>query len=160
MKRPNHKIKNSFNSHAVIAAIAGLGSLSAAIYWINFKIHELFPVFSGLAGIRLYVIMFLFLSVLYVSGVFLVIKWMPKEDIEVILHPRSGWPQEAPWKGASTLGKPQRGYYDLFKIKIQLLFFCFFLFANILAYGFFIQTNCAHAVPSGPEMLTLRLFAF
>ncbi len=80
MKRPDHKIKNSFNSRAVIAGIVGLGSLSAAIYWINFKIYDLVPVFSGLSGIQLYVIMFLFLSVLYLTAVFLVIKLMPKEE--------------------------------------------------------------------------------
>ncbi len=79
MKRRNHKNKNSVNSHAVIAGIVGLGSLSAAIYWINFKIYDLVPVFSGLAGIQLYVIMFLFLSVLYLTAVFLVIKLMPKQ---------------------------------------------------------------------------------
>jgi len=80
MERLNHKIINSFNSRAVFTAIAGLGSLSAAIYWINFKIFELFAVLFGLADIQLYVIMFLFLSVLYLTGVFLVIKLMPKEE--------------------------------------------------------------------------------
>jgi len=34
----------------------------------------------------------------------------------VRLHPQSGWHHEAPQRGALTLGKPQRGYYDLFKI--------------------------------------------
>ncbi|MBW2450587.1 MAG: DUF2029 domain-containing protein [Deltaproteobacteria bacterium] len=43
MERPDHKIKNSFNSRAAIAGILGPGSLSAAIYWINFKIYDLFP---------------------------------------------------------------------------------------------------------------------
>ena len=32
----------------------------------------------------------------------------PGENI-VKLHPHSGWPQEAPQRGAVTLGKPQRG---------------------------------------------------
>jgi len=81
-------------------------------------------------------------------------------EITVRFYPQSVWTQEAPQRRALTLGKPQRGYYNLFKIKIQLLFFSFFLFANILADGFFIQSNYAHAVSSGPEMLTLRLFAF
>jgi hypothetical protein len=80
MKRLNHQNKNSFNSRAVIAGIVGLGSLSAAIYWINFKIYDLVPVCYGLSNIQLYVIMFLFLSVLYLTGVFLVIKLMPKEE--------------------------------------------------------------------------------
>ena len=63
-----------------MAAITGLGSLSAAIYWINFKIFNLIPALSGLAGIQLYVIMFLFLSLLYLAGVFVVIKLMPEEE--------------------------------------------------------------------------------
>jgi hypothetical protein len=43
--------------------------------------------------------------------------YLPRDAMlsEVNLHPRSGWPQEAPQRGAATLGKPQRGYYDLFK---------------------------------------------
>ena len=80
MDRPNRKIKNSFNSRTVIAGIVGLGSLSAAIYWINFKIYDLFPVFSGLPRIQLYVIMFLFLSALYLCGVFVVLKMIPKDE--------------------------------------------------------------------------------
>jgi hypothetical protein len=80
MVRLIHHNKNSFNSRAVIAGIFGLGSLSAAIYWINFKIYDLFPVFSGPSGIQLYIVMFLFLSILYLTGVFLVIKLMPKEE--------------------------------------------------------------------------------
>jgi len=80
MVRLIHHNKNSFNSRAVIAGIVGLGSLSAAIYWINFKIYDLFPVFSGPSGIQLYIVMFLFLSILYLTGVFLVIKLMPKEE--------------------------------------------------------------------------------
>ena len=80
MEKLDHNNKNSFNSRAVMAGIVGLGSLSAAIYWMNFKIYDLVPVFSGLSRIQLYVIMFLFLSVLYLTAVFLVIKLMPKEE--------------------------------------------------------------------------------
>jgi len=57
MERSDHKIKSSFNSRAAIAGILGPGSLSAAIYWINFKIYDLFPIFSGLSHIQLYVIL-------------------------------------------------------------------------------------------------------
>jgi hypothetical protein len=80
MERLNHKIINSFNSRAIFAGIAGMGSLSAAIYWINFKIQDFVPVLSGIAGIQFYIIMFLSLSVLYLTGVFLVLKLMPGEE--------------------------------------------------------------------------------
>ena len=72
--------KNSFNSRAAIAAITGLGILSAAIYLINFKIQDLMPVFSGLAEIQLYVGMFLCSSALYLAAAFLVIKLMPMKE--------------------------------------------------------------------------------
>ena len=62
MARLSHKNKISVKSRAAIAGIVGLGSFSAAIYSINFKIFNLWPVFSGMASIQLYVIMFLFLS--------------------------------------------------------------------------------------------------
>ena len=80
MEQPGHRIKKSFDSRAMFAAIVGLAGLSAAIYGINFKIFDLVPVFSGLFRIQLYVIMFLFLSVLYLIAVFLVIKFMPRAD--------------------------------------------------------------------------------
>ncbi len=83
MERPNHTIRNSLNSRAVFAGIVGLGSLSAAIYLINFKIRDLVPAFSGLSDIELYVIMFLFLSALYLCGVFVVLK--------MILQDQSSW---------------------------------------------------------------------
>jgi hypothetical protein len=80
MPRPNHKIKNSFDARSVIAGIVGLASLSAVIYGINFKIFDLVPVFSGLFRIQLYVIMFLFLSVLYLTAVILVTKLIPRAE--------------------------------------------------------------------------------
>jgi len=80
MTRPNHKSKNSFGSRVAIAAIVGLGSLSVVIYFINFRIYDLFPVFSGISDIPLYVIMFLLLSVLYLTSVYLVIHWMPRQE--------------------------------------------------------------------------------
>jgi hypothetical protein len=50
------------------------------LYWVNFKIHDLVPIFAGLAGIQVYVILFLFLSILYLAAVFLVVKIMPKKE--------------------------------------------------------------------------------
>lgn len=78
MERRNPKYSNRVSSRAVFAATVGLGILSAAIYWINFKINDLIPIFAGLAGIPLYVSMFLFLSALYLVAVFLVVKMMPE----------------------------------------------------------------------------------
>jgi hypothetical protein len=79
MENPSHKKTNSLNSRAVFAAIIGLGVLSAAIYLANFKMFDLVPGFSGLADIQRYVIMFLLLSALYLGGVFLILKMIPKE---------------------------------------------------------------------------------
>ena len=78
MEQPDHRIKQSFDSRAGFSAIVGLAGSSAAIYGINFKIFDLVPLFSGFLRIQLYVIMFLFLSVLYFSAVFLVIKFTPR----------------------------------------------------------------------------------
>jgi hypothetical protein len=80
MERPNHKQTNSLNSRTVFAVISGLGVLSAAVYLINFKIYNLVPAFSGLSGIQLYVIIFLFLGALYLGGTFLIIKILPAEN--------------------------------------------------------------------------------
>ena len=80
MERRNHKHTNRLTSRMVFAAIVGLGILTAAIYWINFKIYNLVPLFAGRSGIQLYVVIFLFLSVLYLTAVFLVIKMMPIEE--------------------------------------------------------------------------------
>jgi len=77
MERPSHKQTKNLYPRAVLAAIAGLGILSAAVYLVNFRIHSLVPGFSGLSGIQLYVVMFGFLSVLYLGGVVLVLKTIP-----------------------------------------------------------------------------------
>ena len=79
MERPSHKQTKSLNPRTVLAAIAGLGIISAAVYLVNFRIHSLVPGFSGLSGIQLYVVMFLFLSILYLGGVVLVLKMIPNE---------------------------------------------------------------------------------
>ena len=63
-----------------MAVIVGLGSLSALIYLINFRIYDFVPAFSGLAGIQLYVIMFLCLCALYLCAVLVVLKKIPKQD--------------------------------------------------------------------------------
>jgi hypothetical protein len=79
MERRNHKHTDRFKSRAVFAALVGLGILTAAIYWINFKIYNLVPLFAGRSGIQLYVVIFLFLSAIYLAAVFLVIKMIPVE---------------------------------------------------------------------------------
>ena len=80
MEKPDHKMKHRFDSRMVFAGIVGLGIVSAAIYGTKFKFFELVPVFSGLWRIQLYVIIFLFLSVLYLTGVFLAIKLTPRAE--------------------------------------------------------------------------------
>ncbi|MGB5745418.1 MAG: glycosyltransferase family 87 protein [Desulfobacterales bacterium] len=79
MERPSHKQTNSLNPRAVLAAITGLGVLSAAIYWVNFRIHGLIPGFSELSSIQFYVVIFLFLSALYLGSVVLVLKAIPNQ---------------------------------------------------------------------------------
>jgi len=37
------------------------------------------------------------------------IRWIGGVMFEVTNHPLSGWPEEAPWKGAFTEGKPRWG---------------------------------------------------
>lgn len=69
----------------VTAGIAGSGSLSAAIYWINFRFLDFTPIFSRLSAIQLYVIMFLVLSALYLSAVFLVIKGIPHKEASWVM---------------------------------------------------------------------------
>jgi alpha-1,6-mannosyltransferase len=79
MERRNPEHPTRLDSRAVSAVIIGLGILSAAIYWINFEIDELVPMVSGLADLQLYVVIFLFLGVLYLLGVFLVLKMPPTQ---------------------------------------------------------------------------------
>ena len=79
MEKPSHKQTNRWKPRAVLAAITVLGVLSAAVYLVNFRIHDLVPGFSGLSGIQLYVVIFLFLSALYLGGVVLVLKTIPNE---------------------------------------------------------------------------------
>jgi len=78
MEKPNHKHSDRWRHRAVLAAITALGVLSAAVYALNFNIGNLFPAFSELAGIQLYVAMFLFLSVVYLGAVVLVLKKIPR----------------------------------------------------------------------------------
>ena len=85
MERPSHKQTKSLKPRVVLAAITGLGVLSAGVYLMNFRIHSLVPVFSGLSGIQLYVVMFLFLSALYLGGVVLVLKTIPNEASSRVL---------------------------------------------------------------------------
>jgi len=79
MEKGNHRYKNDLKSRAAAAAVIGLGVPTAAIYWINFDIHDLLAVFSGLAELKLYIFIFTLLSLLYLTGVVLVLRTVPKE---------------------------------------------------------------------------------
>ena len=74
MEEPNHKNTARLNSRTVSAGIAGLGTISALVYLANFKVYNLSPVFAKLSGIQLYVVIFLFLSLLYLAAIYLTIK--------------------------------------------------------------------------------------
>jgi alpha-1,6-mannosyltransferase len=74
MERLSHKQTNRLGFRTVAAAIIGLGIPSTAIYWINFKIDEFFPLFAGLSDLQLHVLMTLSAALLYLMGVVLVLK--------------------------------------------------------------------------------------
>ena len=79
MERPSHNQPDRLGPRSVPAVIAVLGVMSAAVYLINFRIRELIPAFSDLSDIQLYVVLFLFLSVLYLGSVVLVLKTTPNK---------------------------------------------------------------------------------
>ena len=79
MERPSHNQPDRLGPRSVPAVIAVLGVISAAVYLINFRISELIPAFSDLSGIQLYVVLFLFLSILYLGSVVLVLKTTPNK---------------------------------------------------------------------------------
>ena len=81
MERRDHNSTANFRFWAVFAALLTLGLPSAAIYWLNFKIDALGPILFNLGGIQFYVVISLFLSALYLTGVFLVCKLLPVEAI-------------------------------------------------------------------------------
>ncbi|MEJ2166755.1 MAG: glycosyltransferase family 87 protein [Desulfobacterales bacterium] len=74
MERCNYKHTSPLNTRHAAAVVAGLGILSAAIYCINFDIDDFFPILSGLEELKRYIAIFMFLSVLYLIGVFAVLK--------------------------------------------------------------------------------------
>ena len=77
MAKLNPSHPHRFKTRAVFAAVVVLGIVSAGIYWMNFKIYELISTLAELKQIELYVIMFLFLSALYLIAVFLIVKIRP-----------------------------------------------------------------------------------
>ncbi|MGD2187801.1 MAG: glycosyltransferase 87 family protein [Desulfobacterales bacterium] len=61
------------------AIIVGLGLISGIIYFFNFKLHPYFSQFDFISqtGIQFYVFIFIILSVLYFSGIYLIFKHRP-----------------------------------------------------------------------------------
>lgn len=80
MERHDHKSAADFSFRAVFATMLVLGLLSTGIYWLNFKIDALVPIFTHLPDIQRYVILFLVLSALYFTGVWLILKVLPAES--------------------------------------------------------------------------------
>ena len=72
--KPNHKHAGAIHVRWIYAGIVLLGSISGAIYLFNFKLDGLVPEFSPTTAIHVYVFLFVFLSILYFSGVALILK--------------------------------------------------------------------------------------
>ena len=72
MENRNHRKADGFSVSTVSAFIVGLGILSAAIYWINFRFNDLFPLFPGIENLQLFVILSLFSSLLYLIAIFFI----------------------------------------------------------------------------------------
>ena len=74
MVKRNHNKSDRLSAKATFSVLGGLGTISAVVYFFNFKLYRLFPGFLTRTGIHFYVCLFLFLSVLYLLGVFLILK--------------------------------------------------------------------------------------
>ena len=81
MERHSHNQANRSAPRSVLVVVTVLGIISGAVYIINFRIHSLIPAFSGLTSLQLYVVLFLFLGVLYLIGVVVVLKTIPKNAV-------------------------------------------------------------------------------
>jgi len=72
--KPNHKPSGIINLRPVYAAIVVLGFTSGVIYLFNFRLVQWVPEFSNKTDIHVYVSLFVYLSVLYLTGVVLILK--------------------------------------------------------------------------------------
>ena len=73
------------------------------------------------------------------------------------LRPQSGWPQEAPPRGAQAWESPCR-FSVTIEFPFPLTLFKGLLFSDVFLYGFFfIQPNCADAICPAPGMLPRQL---
>ena len=81
MEKTQHNLSSGFNSRLIPVTIFGLGIVSGAAYLFNFKLHKLAPVPLAATDIFVYVIIFIFLSALYLLGTFLALKFKPKGGI-------------------------------------------------------------------------------
>ena len=76
MENPLQNSSPAIPSKYTQAAIIGVGLISGLIYLFNFKLHPYFAHFRfiGETGIQFYIFIFIILSVLYVSSIYLVFK--------------------------------------------------------------------------------------
>ena len=74
MEEPNHKHATNTHVRWIYVGIGLLGAVSGAIYFFNFKLDGLVPVFTRKTSIHVYVSLFVLLSVLYLIGVALILK--------------------------------------------------------------------------------------
>jgi len=74
MARHAPEIPGGDKRRTMLMLIGGLGIISGVVYLINFKLQALLPQFAQVAEIKIYLRLFLILSVIYLAAVVLVLK--------------------------------------------------------------------------------------
>ena len=77
MVNPLQNSSPAIPSKYTLAVIIGFGLISGLIYFFNFKLHPYLAQFEFISetGIQFYIFIFIILSILYVTGIYLVFKY-------------------------------------------------------------------------------------
>lgn len=74
MEKPRNKRTKGLRNHSIHIGIIGLGLISGAVYLFNFKLHGFAPKYLNKTDIHTFLFLFLFLSIIYFIGVYLILK--------------------------------------------------------------------------------------
>ena len=88
MVNPLQNSSPAIPSKYTLAVIIGFGLISGLIYFFNFKLHPYLAQFEFISetGIQFYIFIFIILSILYVTGIYLVFKYgSRRKDPQAIL---------------------------------------------------------------------------